>query len=314
MRLMTQVLRPFMGIFVVVYFDEILIYSRTKEEHVIHQSQIYQALRKDSLYANLKKCAFMTDQVIFLGFIVSSAGVSADPEKVSAIVSWPIPQSIHDICSFHGMTTSYRRFIREFSTIVAPITDCIRKGSFDWMKAAAKAFEEIKIKMTKALVLRLPDFLKVFEVSCNASGVGIGGVLSQENHLVAFFSEKLNEAKQKYSTYDKEFYAVVQALRYWRHYLLPQEFILFSDHEALRYLNSQKKLNSRHAKWVEFLQEYTFVLKHKAGIENKVADALSRQVSLMFTMSVKIVGFDKLIESYEDCPNFGVIYAAVKEG
>ena len=100
--------------------------------------------------------------------------------------------------------------------------------------------------MTEAPVMRLPDFTKVFEVECNASEVGIGGVLSQERHPVAYFSEKLNEAKQKYSTYDKEFYAVVQALCYWRHYLLPQEFVLYSDHEALRYLNSQKKLNHRH--------------------------------------------------------------------
>jgi len=114
--------------------------------------------------------------------------------------------------------------------------------------------------------MRLPDFTKVFEVECDASGVGIGGVLSQERHPVVYFSEKLYEAKQKYSTYDKEFYAVVQALRYWRHYLLPQEFVLYSDHEALCYLNSQKKLNHRHGHWVEYLQVYLFVLKHKSGI------------------------------------------------
>ncbi|PKA66550.1 putative mitochondrial protein [Apostasia shenzhenica] len=170
---MTQVLRPFMGNFIVVYFDDILIYSRTKEEHVIHLSQICQALRKDSLYANLKKCTFMTDRVIFLDFIVSSEGVSTDPKKVSAIVSWSVPQSIHDIRSFNGLATFYRRFICGFSTIVAPITDCIRKGSFEWTKAATKAFEEIKIRMTEASVLRLPDFSKVFEVLCDASRVGI---------------------------------------------------------------------------------------------------------------------------------------------
>ena len=107
--------------------------------------------------------------------------------------------------------------------------------------------------MTEAPVLRLPDFSKAFEVTCDASGVRIGGVLSQEGHPIAYFSEKLNDAKLKYSTYDKEFYAIVQALQYWRHYLLPQEFVLYSDHEALRFLNSKKKLNSRHASWVEFL-------------------------------------------------------------
>lgn len=123
----------------------------------------------------------------------------------------------------------------------------------------------------------------------------------------------MNEAKLNYSTYDKEFYAVVQALRYWRHYLLPQEFVLFSDHEALRYLNSKKKLNPRHAKWVEFLQEYTFVLKHKSGVENKPADALSRKNSLLHTMSVEVIGFDKLKEEYLTCLDFGSLYSALLE-
>ncbi|PKA62613.1 RNA-directed DNA polymerase like [Apostasia shenzhenica] len=310
MRLMTQVLRPFIGIFVVVYFDDILIYSRTREDHLDHLRQIFQVLRAESLFVNPKKCAFLTDRVVFLGFVASPDSVSADP-KVRAI---PEPQNIHDVRSFHGLATFYRRFIRGFSTITAPITDCIRKGAFEWTKAAARAFVEIKARMSAAPVLRLPDFSKVFGVSCDASGVGIGGVLSQVGHPVAFFSEKLNDIRQRYSTYDKEFYAVVQALRHWRHYLLPQEFTLYSDHEALRYLNSQKKLNPRHAKWVKFLQEYTFVLRHKPRVENKVADALSCRVFLLTTMSIEVVDFDKLKEVYADCPDFGVIYMTVSSG
>ena len=129
--------------------------------------------------------------------------------------------------------------------------------------------------MTEAPVMRLPDFTKPFEVECDASGIGIGGVLSQERHPIAYFSEKLNNAKQKYSTYDKEFYAITRALWHWRYYLLSQEFVIYSDHEALRYLHSQKKLNFRHSSWVEFLQRYHFVVKHRAGVENKAADALS---------------------------------------
>ncbi|XP_022897584.1 G-type lectin S-receptor-like serine/threonine-protein kinase LECRK1 [Olea europaea var. sylvestris] len=125
---------------------------------------------------------------------------------------------------------------------MAPITECMKKGEFHWTRGAAKAFKLVKERMTEAPVMRLPDFSKVFEVECDASGVGIGGVLSQDRHPVAYFSKKLNEAKRRYSTYNKELYAVVQALRYWRHYLLPQEFVLYSDHEALRYLNSQKRL------------------------------------------------------------------------
>ena len=110
--------------------------------------------------------------------------------------------------------------------------------------------------MIEAPILRLPNFSKAFEVTCDASRVEIDGVLSQEGHPITFFSKKLNDAKLKYSTYDKEFYAIIQALRYWRYYLLPQEFVLYSDHEALRFLNSQKKLNSHHGNWVEFLQPY----------------------------------------------------------
>lgn len=260
---------------------------------------------------NLKKCAVMTSQVVFLGFIVSSDGMSADPKKVRAIVEWLEPWNIHEVRNFHGLATFCRRFICGFSTMMAPITDCIHKGDFHWTNSASKAFKEIKSRMTNALVMRLPDFSKVFEVSCDAFGVGIRGILTQERHPVGYFSEKLNEARQRYSTYNKVFYAVVQALRYWRHYLLPQEFVLFSDHEALKYIGSQKKLSPMHAKWVGFLQEYTFVLKHKAGVENKPADALSRKVSLLQTMSVKVTGFEKLKEDYETCTDFGEMYASI---
>ena len=120
-------------------------------------------------------------------------------------------------------------------------------------------------------MLVLPNFELAFELSCDASGVGIGVVLSQEGKPIAYFSEKLNEAKLKYSTYDKEFYAIVRALMHWRHYLVHREFILHTDHEALKYINGQHKLNARRAKWVEYLQEFTFVLKHKAGKDNVVA-------------------------------------------
>ena len=154
------------------------------------------------------------------------------------------------------------------------------------------AFNEVKQKMTEAPVMRLPNFTKPFEVECDASGIGIGGVLSQEHHPIAYFSEKLNDAKQKYSTYDKEFYAIIRALWHWHHYLLSQEFVIYSDQEALHYLHSQKKLNFRHGSWVEFLQRYHFVVKHRAGVENKATDALSRRVSLLSIMSVKVTGFE----------------------
>lgn len=168
--------------------------------------------------------------------------------------------------------------------------------------------------MTEAPCLRHPDFDKVFEVSCDASGVGIGGVLTQEGRPVAYFSEKQDEAKQRYSTYELEFYAIDKALRHWWYYLLPKEFVLFSDHQSLRYISSQINLSARHARWVEFLQEYTFVLQHRAGVENKAADALSRMVTLLTTMHVQVPGFDRLKDEYALCPDFGEIYRECCEG
>ena len=275
MRVMTHVLQPLIGKFLVVYFDDILIYSQSKEEHLAHLRQVLLTLREAKLYVNLKKCSFMQPHVLFLGFIVSEHGILADPEKVRVIREWSEPQTITETRSFHGLASFYRRFIRGFSTIMDPITKCLKHKEFQWSNAASQTFREIKVIMTEAPGLRYPDFSKVFEVACDASGVGIGGVLSQEGHPIAFFSEKLNDAKRIYSTYDKEFYAIVQGLRFWRFYLLSTEFVLFSDHQALRYLNSQKKLNARHAKWVEFLNEYSFVINHCSGIENKAADSLS---------------------------------------
>lgn len=167
--------------------------------------------------------------------------------------------------SFHSLATFYRKFIRNFSNIVAPVTDCTKGREFSWAKEVEESFQYLKKKVTKAPVLALLDFDKVFEVDYDASHVGIGAVLSQEDKPISFFSEKLNDVRKKYSTYDIEFYAIVEALRHWKHYLVPKEFVLFTDHIALKYLNTQKKLNTRHAKWVSFLQGYNFVLKHKSG-------------------------------------------------
>ncbi|GJW92905.1 RNA-directed DNA polymerase [Tanacetum coccineum] len=269
MRAMTQIFRPLMEKCVVVYFDDILVYSKTHEEHEQHLKEVFQILRMNKLYANLKKCEFFSDKITFLGYIVTSTGIEVDHEKVEAILSWPVPKNIHDT------------------------------------KEAQKTFDIVKRKMAEAPVLVLPDFEKIFEVECDASNVGIGGVLSQGGKPVAFFSEKLNDAKRKYTTYDKEFYAIVRTLEHWSHYLLPNEFVLFSDHEALKYLNSQHKVSRRHAKWVEFLQSYSFSLKHKAGKLNKVVDALSRRHCLLQTMEAKVLGFEVLKDLYEDDCDFG---------
>ncbi|KAE8701689.1 hypothetical protein F3Y22_tig00110515pilonHSYRG00071 [Hibiscus syriacus] len=194
------------------------------------------------------------------------------------------------------------------------------KGLYEWMVmpfglsnapmvgGGRGQFSTGQAEETEAPVLALPDFDKVFEVNCDASGVGIGGVLRQTDRPVAFFSEKLSGSKKNYSTYDLEFYAIVQFLKHWHHYLVQKEFILFTDHEALKYINGQHKLSRRHAKWVTYLQEFTFTLRHQAGSLNRVADALSLRTLLLTTLSTKVAGFETFIDMYTADPFFGRIF------
>ncbi|KAE8695418.1 putative CCCH-type zinc finger family protein [Hibiscus syriacus] len=314
MRFMHQVLRPFMGKFVVVYFDDILVYSLIWTSHFDHLRAVFEMLKTECLFVNQKKCSFFTTSMTFLGFVVSTDGVHADQSKIDAVLEWPRPRTLHDIRSFHGLASFYRKFIRNFSTLISPITECLKGRDFQWSEEAEASFQLVKQKMTEAPVLALPDFDKVFEVNCDASGVGIGGVLSQACHPVAFFSEKLSGSKKNYSTYDLEFYAIVQSLKHWRHYLVQKEFILFTDHEALKYINGQHKLSRRHAKWVAYLQEFTFTLRHQAGSLNCVADALSRRTLLLTTMSTKVAGFETFTDIYAADPSFGRIFQERSKG
>ena len=304
MRLMNEVLRPFTGKFLVVYFYDILIYSRSIDEHQQHLRAVCAKLQHKRLFANLAKCSFLNTSLTFLGFIIAPAEIVVDPAKTSAIHAWPTPQSLFDIRNFHGLAQFYRRFIKNFSSIAAPLTDLFRQTQFAWNPSAERAFQQLKVALSTAPVLRLPDSTKLFDVATDASGVGIGAVLSQDTHPVSYFSEKLSEVKVRYSNYDRELYAVVQFLRYWRHYLLHNEFILYSDHDALRFLHSQKKLNARHARWNEILQEFTFSLRHKPGRDNKVANALSRHQHTLQISQGAITGFDRLPLIYKDCPDF----------
>ena len=158
-----------------------------------------------------------------------------DPEKVRAILEWPTLRSATEVRSFHGLSSFYRKFIKGFSSICGPLTETMRgdRKEFKWTTGADKSFNLLKEKVTEQPILALPNFNKVFQVDCDASGTAIGAVLSQEGRPVAYFSKKLNDAKRKYSVYDQEFYAIVQALKKWRHYLLPKEFVLYTDHQAL---------------------------------------------------------------------------------
>ncbi|KAH9792628.1 Endonuclease [Citrus sinensis] len=314
MRLMNHVLRVFIGKFVVVYFDDILIYSKGLDEHIEHLQSVLTVLRKEKLYAHLKKCSFCTNQIVFLGYVVSAKGIEVDEEKVKAIKEWPTPKSVSEVRSFHGLASFYRRFVKDFSTLAAPLTEIVKKHvGFKWGSEQERALNLIKEKLVSAPLLALPDFTKTFEIECDASGIGIGAVLMQEGRPIAYFSEKLSGAALNYPTYDKEMYALVRALETWQHYLLPKEFVIHTDHESLKHLKGQGKLHKRHAKWVEFIEPFPYVIKYKQGKENVVADALSRRYALISTLNAKLLGFEYIKELYVNDPDFANVFNACEK-
>ena len=217
--------------------------------------------------------------------------------------------------SFLGLAGFYRRFVKDFSTIAAPLHELTKKGVvFRWGKAHEESFCTLKDKLTHAPLLQLPNFGKTFELECDASGVGIGGVLMQEGKPIAYFSEKLHGPVLNYSTYDKELYALVRSLETWRHYLWPKEFVIHSDHESLKYLRSQNNLNRRHAKWVEFIESFPYIIKHKKGKDNVIADALSRRYTMLSQLDYRIFGLESIKEQYALDPDFKEVLLNCKEG
>ncbi|XP_028550837.1 uncharacterized protein LOC110096704 [Dendrobium catenatum] len=308
MRLMNEILRPALGRYCVVYFDDILVFSRSLEDHCTHLSQILDILREHKLYLNLTKCEFAKSTVHFLGFIISSQGVHVDPQKIRAITDWPTPRSVTEVRSFIGLANFYRRFIRGFSIIAAPLTECLKDKTLQWTIDQERSFKTLKTALTTAPVLAMPDFNKPFHVDTDASSIGVGAVLAQDDKPLEFFSEKLSPARQNWSAYEQEFYAVVRALKQWEHYLLHQDFVLCSDNHALQFINSQKTMNKMHARWLTFLQRFSFVLKHKSGTQNRVADALSRRTALITQLQVDTPGLEALQELYESDNDFSAAW------
>jgi hypothetical protein len=191
MRLMNEVLRAFIDKFVVVYFDDILVYSKSYEAHLEHLLAVFNVLHDARLFGNLEKCTFCTDCVSFLGYVVTSQGIEVDEAKIIAITSWPLPTTVTQVRSFLGLAGFYRWFVRDFSTIAVPLHRLTKNGVlFQWGPAQQQVFDALKSKLTQAPLLQLPDFEKTFELECHASGISIGGLLIQGGKPVAFFSEK----------------------------------------------------------------------------------------------------------------------------
>ena len=229
---------------------------------------------------------------------------------MNAIKTWPQPTSLTQVRSFHGLAGFYRRFVKDFSTIASPLHALSKKNApFVWGTSQDNAFNELKKRLTHAPLLALPNFDIPFEVQCDASGTGIGGVLMQAKRPVAYFSEKLSGAQLNYPIYDKELYALIRVLQVWEHYLRPREFIIHSDHESLKYLKSQNKLNRRHARWSEYIESFPYIIMYKKGKENVVADALSRRCMLTTKLELDIVGFEHIQDLYAHDPYFALPFA-----
>jgi ribonuclease HI len=272
------VFMDYLDTFVVVFIDDILVYSQNEQEHEEHLRKVLQRLRDYQLYAKLSKCEFWISEVLFLGHIINQEGLVVDPKKVAAILDWKAPKDARGIKSFIGMASYYRRFIEGFSKIAKPMTALLaKKVEFKWTPACQKSFETLKEKLTKAPVLILPDVHKSFSVYCDTSYTGLGCVLMQEGRVVAYSSWQLKIHEKNYPTHDLELAAVVHALKTWRHYLYGQKCDIYTDHKSLKYIVTQSELNMRQQRWLELIEDYALEIHYHPGKANVVADALSRK-------------------------------------
>ena len=274
--LMNDFFRPLLRRYVLVFFDDILVYSRTMEDHLRHVREVLEILRENELKVKMSKCLWAEPRVEYLGHIISAAGVEADPGKITSMVDWPTPKNPRELRGFLGLTGYYRRFVANYGKIAAPLTLLLRKGGFSWTDKATKAFDELKDAMTTAPVLALPDFHKPFVVECDASGGGIGAVLMQEGRPIAYLSKALSEKSQQLSTYEREMLAILHAITKWRPYLIGRKFLIRTDQRSLPYFMSQRVHTPAQQRWVTKLLGYDYEMVYKKGSENRAADALSR--------------------------------------
>ena len=277
--LMNHVFRHVARKFVLVFFDDILVYSPTWEQHLLHLEEVFAILRQHQLLLKPSKCTFGATVVEYLGHFIYAAGVSTDPGKIKAVEQWPTPTTQKQLRSFLGLANYYRRFIQGYSIIARPLTNLLKKDGFHWCTEAATAFDALKFVLTSSPVLALADFGKDFVIETDASNIGIGAVLMQDNHPICYISRALGPRHQGLSVYEKELMAVVHAVQSWSSYLTHRPFIIKTDQISLKYLLDQKVTTPFQHMWLTKLMGYTYEIQYKQGKENHAADALSRVTS-----------------------------------
>ncbi|GJQ96466.1 putative nucleotidyltransferase, ribonuclease H [Tanacetum coccineum] len=250
MDLMNRVCRPYLDKFVIVFIDDILIHSKTREEHVEHLRLVLELIKREKLYAKFSKCEFWLREVQFLGHVINGNGIHVDPSKIEAVKNWKAPRTPSEVRSFLGLAGYYRRFIENFSKIAKSLTILTQKcKTFDWGEEQELAFQTLKDKLCNAPVLALPNTL----------------------------DQQLKIHEKNYTTHDLELGAVVFALKIWRHYLYGTKSVIYTDHKSLQHIFSQKELNMRQRRWIELFSDYDCEIHYHPGKANVVADALSRK-------------------------------------
>ncbi|KAL8110230.1 hypothetical protein AgCh_026082 [Apium graveolens] len=249
--------------FVIVFIDDILVYSKSEEVHEEHLRVVLEILGNNKLYAKYKKCEFWLDQVAFLGHIVSADGIKVDPAKVKDITNWPRPSTVTEVRSFLGLAGYYRRFVEGFSTIAMPLTQLTRKSNkFIWTDECETSFQELKKRLVTSPVLTLLSGLGGYVIYSNALKKGLGCVLMQHGNVIAYASRQLKTREVNYPTHDLELAAVIFALKIWRHYLYGNKCEIFTDYKSLKYIFTSKELNMRQRQWIELLKDYDVSIQY----------------------------------------------------
>lgn len=285
MNMMQTVFKNYLDKSVIVFLDDILIYSKTIEEHKIHVKEVLETLRKEKLYCKKSKCEFFRERIPFLGHTLSSEGKGMEEDKVKAINDWPTPKNADEVASFVGLAGWYQEFIRHFSHICIPLNKLKQKDvPFRWTEIEDNAFNTLKKAISTAPVLMLPDPKLPFVIMTDASGVATGASLNQDQgkglQPVAFLSKKLLDAETRYPTHEQELLAVILALKKWRHHVYgsPHPIKIQTDNKSLIYLGNQPNMTNRQRRWVEFLSQFKLNIEYIKGNLNIVADALSRRI------------------------------------
>lgn len=284
MHLMHETFRPFLDSFVIVFLDDILIYSKTQEEHHRHVRQVLDVLRKQKLFAKLSKCELFRTEVEFLGHLIGRDGVRMMEDKVKAVQEWPVPTTVTQVRAFLGTAGYYRKFIKDFSSVAAPLSDLTKDGvTFEWSAKQEESFQKLKGAMAQAPILILPDPNLSYVVNTDASGFATGAVLQQDQgkglQPIAYLSKKMQDAETRYPVHEQELLAIIHALGTWRHYLLGSRFkvIVRTDHKSLQHFKTQPHLSGRQSRWKDIIANFDFDIEYVIGKDNIVADGLSRR-------------------------------------